>query len=105
MIAELTFDPSETDNGYGLTKCMLSDQDLAQSILDRTIFMNGVVVKSFLKNYRDRASSGNPMTRKETRSLMVYLDALSDVEVLESLDEYDLKEYMKRHEEWYEAKN
>lgn len=105
MIALLTFDPSETENGYGLTKCMLSEQDLAQSILDRTIFMNKTIVKSFLRNYRDRESSGDPMTRKEVRSLMTYLDALSDVTVLESLDEDDLKKQMKKHEEWYKTKN
>lgn len=105
MISELTFDPSETENGYSLTKCVLSNQDLVQNILDRTIFMNKTVVKTLLRYYRDRESSGSQMPRKEVRSLMVYLDALSDVTILESLNEDDLKNHMKKHEEWYKSRN
>lgn len=103
-IAEMTFDPAYEGHNYDLTEVMLSDQDLAASMIDRTVFMNKTTVRSFLKYYKRRSDDGNPMGRNERRSAMVFLDQLSDNRVLESLDEDDIVSNLEKHESWYRTK-
>ncbi|UAL08373.1 MAG: hypothetical protein KRP56_03780 [Candidatus Methanogranum gryphiswaldense] len=103
-IADMTFDPTRTGNEFELTEVMLSNQDLANNILDRTLFMNKYVTHTFLDYYKSRSDSGNPLSRDEVRALQVFLYAYSDIVVIESLDSFEIKTKILEFEDWYKSK-
>lgn len=103
-IADMTFDPVRTGNPYELTEVMLSNQDLANTILDRTLFMNKDVTHTFLNYYKSRSDAGNPLSRKEVRDLQVFLSAYSDIVVIESLSKKEIIDKILEFEKWYRNK-
>ena len=99
-IADLTFVDGAKDP-YHLTRVALSDLDLANQILDRSIFMNRLLVRAFLERYDARLKEDRPMSRKECRSIFKNLNALSQTIILESLSKAEYTEQILRFEEWY----
>lgn len=100
-IAELTFDPANTGNEYWLTEVALQDLDITYHLLDREIFMNKDVAKAFLERVYKRRKDDNPMSRNECREMYKYLNALSNIVVLESMSREDLNNEMIKFEGWY----
>ena len=104
-IADLTVDKSDLDNPYELLEVVFKDQDLVNTILDRDIFTNRQVTRAFLEIYRDQLNKGNKLDRKVIRDFQVYLQALSDVYVIEAMSLEDLREKFKEFIDWEKDKN
>lgn len=104
-IVDLTINNNDFDNPYELTELVFKEQDLVNTILDRSIYTNRNVTRAFLELYRDRMNNGEDISRKTIRDFQVYLNALSDICVIEALSLDDLREKFKEFIEWDERKN
>ncbi len=103
-IADLTFDKSDFDNPYEFLEVAFKDQDLVNTILDRDIFTNRQVTRAFLEIYRDQLNKGSKLDRRVIRDFQVYLQALSDVYVIEAMSLEDLREKFKEFIDWEKDK-
>jgi len=104
-IAHMSFDAKRTGREFELTETMLSNQDLANNILDRTIFMNKVVTHTVLDYYKERITAGNPLSRKENRDLLTFLNAYGEIVVFESLSSKNIRLKIGEFESWYSTRN
>ncbi len=104
-IADLTVDRNDLDNPYELLEVAFKDQDLVNTILDRDIFTNRQVTRAFLEIYRDHLKKGERLDRKVIRDFQMYLQALSDVYVIEAMSLEDLREKFKEFIDWENDKN
>lgn len=83
--AHLTYDKNRKDP-YELTKVLLSHQDIAQNLLERSLGSNKQVLSSILNFLKDNQS----LSREEIREMIKEINLVGGVKNLHILDENEL---------------
>lgn len=76
---------------FELTKILLSKQDIAKNLLERSFSRNPDITKTILSVLHDWEKEGKPpIRRKAFRKLMIYINQLGGVTILDLLDKTEL---------------
>jgi Family of unknown function (DUF6339) len=89
--AHLTYDPSRAENGYELTRVLLSDLDWAQSVLERNFGRGRHILTGFLEFLRDH---GDGVDRRRVRDLAMWLNRRGGFTLLDALTAGDVADLL-----------
>jgi hypothetical protein len=89
----ITYDPSRSDP-FELTEVLLSTQDVAQNIVERSFSRSKKVTKAILEVIADadEEERAEMLGREAFRELARYVNYLGGVSILDAFDEADLRE-------------
>ncbi|NLK00340.1 MAG: hypothetical protein GX318_03750 [Clostridia bacterium] len=92
----ITYDSERVDK-YGLTKILLSKQDIAANLLERSFSRNKNITHAVLSVLEDNEKAGKPLPdREHFRQLMKQINLLGGFSVLDALESGELKELLSK---------
>ena len=94
--SKLTFDKKREDP-FELTKTLLKDQDLVQSILERNLGLNKNILTGYLEYIQDKNLFGSDTARELRRQAAEFLNLSGGVRILPSFSKNEIKDILNQY--------